>query len=63
VFLGLVVAATGTRLVIPALGAAAAALLLGLWVGRKLGGLTGDVYGAAIEIAEVTALVLADVIR
>jgi adenosylcobinamide-GDP ribazoletransferase len=63
VILGLVVAATGTRLVIPALGAAAAALLLGLWVGRKLGGLTGDVYGAAIEIAEVTALVLADVIR
>jgi adenosylcobinamide-GDP ribazoletransferase len=61
--LGLVVAGAGTRLLVPALGAGAVALGLGFWLTRKLGGLTGDVYGAAIEIAEVTALVLADVIR
>jgi adenosylcobinamide-GDP ribazoletransferase len=61
--LAVVVAGAGVRLVAPALGAAVAALLLGFWLTRKLGGLTGDVYGAAIEIAEVTALVLADVIR
>ena len=59
----LVVAGAGVRLVAPALGAGVAALLLGFWLTRKLGGLTGDVYGAAIELAEVTALVLADVIR
>jgi adenosylcobinamide-GDP ribazoletransferase len=61
--LAVIVAVAGTRLVVPALGGAAAALLLGGWMARKLGGLTGDVYGAAIELAEVTALVLADVIR
>jgi adenosylcobinamide-GDP ribazoletransferase len=61
--LALIVAGAGARLVGPALGAGAAALLLGFWLTRKLGGLTGDVYGTAIELAEVTALVFADVIR
>jgi adenosylcobinamide-GDP ribazoletransferase len=41
--------------------AAAAALsvvvVLAVWLRRRLGGLTGDVYGAAIELAEVAALV------
>jgi adenosylcobinamide-GDP ribazoletransferase len=34
-------------------------LLLGLWLQARLGGLTGDVYGAAIELAEVASLVTA----
>ncbi|HET6150428.1 MAG TPA: adenosylcobinamide-GDP ribazoletransferase [Polyangia bacterium] len=33
--------------------ALAAALLLAIAIGRRLGGLTGDVYGAAIEMAEL----------
>jgi len=53
-----VVIALGGRFVLPALGALAAALLLASWLMRRLGGLTGDVYGAAIELAEVTALTL-----
>jgi len=35
------------------------ALLVALRMARLLGGLTGDVYGAAIEVAEVCALLLA----
>lgn len=34
------------------------AALFGLWIARRLGGLTGDVYGAAIELSELTFLVL-----
>jgi adenosylcobinamide-GDP ribazoletransferase len=49
----------GPRLIAPALGALAAAALFALWLRRRLGGLTGDVYGATIELAEATALVLA----
>jgi adenosylcobinamide-GDP ribazoletransferase len=52
--------ALGLRRLVPA---AAAALLvvagLSLWVRRRLGGLTGDAYGAAIELAEVTVLLMA----
>ena len=33
--------------------------LFGRWVVSQLGGLTGDIYGAANEVAEVTALVAA----
>jgi adenosylcobinamide-GDP ribazoletransferase len=42
-------------------GAAAlgVALALGAWLNRRLDGLTGDVYGAAIELAELAALVTA----
>jgi adenosylcobinamide-GDP ribazoletransferase len=54
-----VMIALGGRFVLPALGALAAALVLAFWVVRRLGGLTGDVYGAAVEVAEVTALVVA----
>jgi adenosylcobinamide-GDP ribazoletransferase len=39
-----------------AAGAFATAMLLALWLSRRLGGLTGDVYGAAIELGELTAL-------
>jgi adenosylcobinamide-GDP ribazoletransferase len=35
------------------------AVLLGAWMGKLLGGLTGDGYGAVVEITEVTALVAA----
>jgi adenosylcobinamide-GDP ribazoletransferase len=55
-----VLAALGLRRLVPA---AAAALLvvagLSLWVRRRIGGLTGDAYGAAIELAEVTVLLIA----
>ena len=35
----------------------AAATLIGWWSNRRLGGVTGDVFGAAIELAETLALV------
>lgn len=44
----------------PALGLLAvaliSALLLASWVQRRIGGLTGDAYGAAIELAELSLL-------
>jgi adenosylcobinamide-GDP ribazoletransferase len=51
--------ALGLRLLIPAAAALAAATLVSLWLRHRLGGLTGDVYGAVIEVAEVTMLVVA----
>lgn len=42
-----------------ALAALAVTLLFALWMQRRLGGMTGDVYGAAIELAEVAFLVAA----
>jgi adenosylcobinamide-GDP ribazoletransferase len=54
-----VVAALGVRLLLPALGALAVASLFALWLRWRLGGLTGDVYGAAIELGEVAMLALA----
>jgi adenosylcobinamide-GDP ribazoletransferase len=33
------------------------AVLLGAWMARLLGGLTGDGYGAVVEVAEVVALI------
>jgi adenosylcobinamide-GDP ribazoletransferase len=44
-----------------AAGALLVALVLALTLNRKLLGLTGDVYGAAIELTEVTFLVLAGI--
>jgi adenosylcobinamide-GDP ribazoletransferase len=46
-----------------ALGALGIAALLGAWLRRRLGGLTGDAYGAAIELTEAACLVLALAIR
>ncbi|GAB4349585.1 MAG: adenosylcobinamide-GDP ribazoletransferase [Immundisolibacter sp.] len=40
------------------LGAAAVTWLIGRAARRRLGGATGDVYGAAIELVEVTVLLL-----
>lgn len=39
--------------------AAAGALLMGLWSARKIGGITGDVLGAAQQIGEMLILLLA----
>jgi adenosylcobinamide-GDP ribazoletransferase len=50
------VAVLGARLAVPAAGATLGVFLLGLWMRRQLGGLTGDVYGAAIELSEVIVL-------
>lgn len=55
------IAALGGRFVLPALAGAVAALLFALWLRHRLGGLTGDVYGAAIELAEVTTLIVVTV--
>jgi adenosylcobinamide-GDP ribazoletransferase len=59
VIVGLVLGALGARLLVPAAGALVASSLFALWLRGRLGGLTGDVYGAAIELAEVTMLVIA----
>lgn len=47
---------TDRRVVLATLVALSAALLLAWLLQRRLGGLTGDVYGAAIELAEVAFL-------
>jgi adenosylcobinamide-GDP ribazoletransferase len=47
------VAWAGTAALVPAALALVAALALAAWVRARLGGLTGDVYGAAIELGEV----------
>ncbi len=54
-----VLAAAGLRSAAPAAAALAAAVAMGLAIRRKLGGLTGDVYGAAVEVAETVFLVCA----
>jgi adenosylcobinamide-GDP ribazoletransferase len=59
----LVVGLTGGGLMIPALAAALVEGALGIAMARKLGGLTGDVYGAAIELGEVAVLTVATLIR
>jgi len=40
-------------------GAAVAARVLGRWATSRIGGVTGDVYGAACELVEAVVLVLA----
>jgi adenosylcobinamide-GDP ribazoletransferase len=47
----------GRPVLLPAGAALAAALAVGMWIDRRLGGLTGDVYGAAIELSELAFLV------
>ena len=37
----------------------AATMLYGAWVRRRLGGVTGDVLGAAVELVEVLVLLAA----
>jgi adenosylcobinamide-GDP ribazoletransferase len=50
---------SGDRVLGPSAAALAAALGIALFVRRRLGGLTGDVYGAAIELAEIAFLAAA----
>ena len=56
---GALMVSCGARFLAPAVLACLVALALGVWLQRRLGGLTGDVYGAAIEVAEVVFLVAA----
>jgi adenosylcobinamide-GDP ribazoletransferase len=53
------VAWIGAPVIAPLLSALAGALAIAFWLHRRLGGLTGDVYGAAIEAAELVFLVIA----
>jgi adenosylcobinamide-GDP ribazoletransferase len=53
------VAWVGGAVVAPALAAIGTALAVALWMTRRLGGLNGDVYGAALELAEVAFLLVA----
>jgi len=60
--LGGVLLAFGVSLGQPALAGVLAALILALALRVKLGGLTGDVYGATIEIVEVVASYVATLV-
>jgi adenosylcobinamide-GDP ribazoletransferase len=51
--------ALGPSLLKPALVAQAVALMMAVVLKARLGGLTGDIYGATIEIAEVAAAFVA----
>jgi adenosylcobinamide-GDP ribazoletransferase len=46
---------------LPALATLVAVLAFAYWVRRRLGGLTGDAYGAAIELGETAALLSATI--
>jgi adenosylcobinamide-GDP ribazoletransferase len=54
--LAAMIAALGPRFAVPAAAAGLAAMLFGLWLRWRLGGLTGDAYGAAVELGELTFL-------
>lgn len=56
-----ILACAGLRSAFPAAAALTAAGVLAFAVRRRLGGLTGDVYGAAVELAETVFLVCAGV--
>ncbi|HEY3233120.1 MAG TPA: adenosylcobinamide-GDP ribazoletransferase [Polyangiaceae bacterium] len=55
------VAWVGVRVFVPTASALAIAVGLAFLMRRRLGGLTGDVYGAAIELAEVAFFVAVSV--
>jgi adenosylcobinamide-GDP ribazoletransferase len=48
---------SGPAAVLPLLLCAAAGLALGAWANARLGGITGDVCGAAIELSELAFLI------
>ena len=54
----LVCGAAGWGGLVAFVGAAVAALVLGRWATSRIGGVTGDVYGAACELVECLVLVL-----
>lgn len=60
---GIAVAALGLRGLALVAGAALACLVVALVARRRLGGVTGDVLGAAAELATTAALVAAVVVR
>ncbi len=55
----LVCGALGWGGLVAFVGAAVTAIALGRWATSRLGGVTGDVYGATCELVEVVVLVLA----
>ena len=63
--LGFIIAAAAAGVLMGAAGlilltvSLAASLVLGWWVSRLIGGMTGDTYGAVNEVAEVSVLLLA----
>jgi adenosylcobinamide-GDP ribazoletransferase len=58
-----VLLAAGRPVIVPLVAALATALAIGLWLWRRIGGLTGDVYGAAIELAEIAFLLARGAVR
>ena len=54
----LVIARRNPNLVLLTAAVVGGVLLVQLSIARKLGGLTGDVYGLGVELAEVAALVV-----
>jgi adenosylcobinamide-GDP ribazoletransferase len=59
VFAAGAIAWAGESAYLPSAAAVAVALAVGSWIAVRLGGLTGDAYGAAIELAEVGFLLAA----
>jgi adenosylcobinamide-GDP ribazoletransferase len=55
----LALALAGSALIVPAIVSLLATLSVAIWAQHRLGGLTGDVHGAAIEIAELALLIAA----
>jgi adenosylcobinamide-GDP ribazoletransferase len=53
---GVAVAAFGAWALVPLAAVAIATALAAWWLASRFGGLTGDCYGAIIELAEVAAL-------
>jgi adenosylcobinamide-GDP ribazoletransferase len=50
-------AAQSAAYAVALLGGLASSLALAIWAARRLGGLTGDVHGAAVELSEIAALI------
>jgi adenosylcobinamide-GDP ribazoletransferase len=58
VALAAAVSALGAAGAVAAAAAALVAVGFGGWLARRLGGITGDVHGAAVELGELTALLV-----